>query len=90
MKKSTLNKLSPALKKLIIPDEAKASGALSANVKSSSTPISRFAERTLLHCNGGSTLQAALLLKNHLENGGKLVVTLAGALSSFQVGVMLA
>ena len=29
-------------------------------------------------------------LKNHLDHGGKLVVTIAGALSSFQVGVMLA
>ncbi|MCX6758273.1 MAG: deoxyhypusine synthase family protein, partial [Candidatus Nealsonbacteria bacterium] len=43
-----------------------------------------------MHCNGGSTMQAALWLKNHLKNGGKLVITLAGALSSFQVGVMLA
>ena len=90
MKKSTLNKLSPALKKLILPDESKANGALSANIKKSSTPISEFAERTLMHCNGGSTMQAALWLKNHLKKGGKLVVTLAGALSSFQVGVMLA
>lgn len=29
-------------------------------------------------------------LKNHLAGGGKLVVTLAGALSSFEIGVMLA
>ena len=90
MKKSTLNKLSPALKKLIIPDNSKASGPLSANIKNSATPVSQFAERTLMHCNGGSTMQAALWLKNHLKKGGKLVVTLAGALSSFQVGVMLA
>ena len=90
MKKNKLNKLSSDLNKFIIPDNTKVSGALSANVKSSSTPISRFAERTLMHCNGGSTMQAALWLKNHLKNGGKLIVTLAGALSSFQVGVMLA
>src|SRR3989339_150690 len=90
MNKSTLNKLSPGLKKLIVPDDTKAKGTLSVNVKKSSAPISKFAERTLMHCNGGSTLQAALWLKEHLKNGGKLVVTLAGALSSFQVGVMLA
>lgn len=90
MKKSTLNKLSPGLKKLIIEDDTKASGTLSANVKKSSAPISKFAERTLMHCNGGSTMQAALWLRDHLKNGGKLVVTLAGALSSFEVGVMLA
>ena len=90
MKKSILNKLSPGLRKLIIPDDTKAAGTLSANIKNSPTPVSKFAERTLLHINGGATLEAALWLKNHLKNGGKLVVTLSGALSSFQVGVMLA
>lgn len=90
MKKSVLDKLSPELQKLIVQNDTEVAGTLSANVHESATPISTFAERTLLHCNGGATLQAALWLKNHLENGGKLVVTLAGALSSFQVGVMLA
>jgi deoxyhypusine synthase len=90
MEKSKLDKLSPGLKKLIVQDEIKAVGTLSAKVKGSSTPVGTFAERTLLHCNGGSTIQAALWLKDHLEKGGKLVVTLAGALSSFEVGVMLA
>jgi deoxyhypusine synthase len=90
MDKKKMDKLSPGLRSLIVPDESKAVGALSANVKGSSTPVSMFANSTLKHLNGGSTLQAALWLKNHLENGGKLVVTLSGALSSFQVGVMLA
>ena len=90
MNKKLLAKLSPGLRKMIIPDESKASGSLSANIKNSANPVSKFAERTLNHTNGGSTLQAALWLKNHLKNGGKLVVTLAGALSSFQIGVMLA
>lgn len=91
MEKNKLNKLSPDLRKLIIPESNKASeGELSANIKRSRAPVSAFAEKTLNHCNGGSTLQAALWLKNHLANGGKLVVTLAGALSSFQIGVMLA
>lgn len=92
MKPTQFSKLSPGLKKLIVPDDGKMakSGALSAYVKKSKAPVSAFAEKTLNHCNGGSTLQAALWLKNHLANGGKLVITLAGALSSFQVGVMLA
>ncbi len=91
MKKNKLNKLSPGLKKLIIPESNKSSiGELSADIKKSKAPVSVFAERTLNHCNGGATLQAALWLKNHLAQGGKLVVTLAGALSSFQIGVMLA
>ena len=91
MAKTKFSKLSPGLRKLIIPENNKVStGALSADVKKSSAPVSAFAERVLLHCNGGSTKEAALWLKNHLAKGGKLVVTLAGALSSFQIGVTLA
>jgi len=90
MAKSKFTRLSPGLKKLIEPDLRKAVGNLSQNIKNSKNPVSTFAERTLNHTNGGSTMQAALWLKNHLDNGGKLVVTIAGALSSFQVGIMLA
>ncbi len=91
MAKSKFTKLSPGLKKLIVPDDSKAGKeALSAYVKKAKAPVSVFAEKALKHCNGGSTLQAALWLKNHLDHGGKLVVTLAGALSSFEIGVMLA
>lgn len=93
MKKTKFENLSPALRKFIVPQsESKkiATGTLGSYVKGHRTPVSAFAERTLNHCNGGSTMQAALWLKKHLQNGGKLVVTLAGALSSFQVGVMLA
>jgi deoxyhypusine synthase len=84
------SKLSPGLRKLIEPDNRRSVGTLSENVKKASSPVSKYAEKTLNHLNGGATLQSALWLKNHLKNGGKLVVTLAGALSSFQVGVMLA
>ena len=90
MKKSTLNKLSPELRKLIITNLNKTSGTLSENIKNSGVPVSDFAKRTLNHTNGGATMAAALWLKNHLKKGGKIVVTLAGALSSFQIGVMLA
>ena len=85
-------KLSPALKKLIVTEDSTVSrsGPISPFVKKSKAPVSSFAGQTLLHCNGGSTMQAALWLKNHLDEGGKLVITIAGALSSFQVGVMLA
>lgn len=92
---NNFKKLSANIKKLIITEDGggagkMASGTLSSYVKKSKNPVSAFAERTLNHCNGGATLQAALWLKDHLNNGGKLVVTIAGALSSFQVGVMLA
>lgn len=82
--------LSPKLRSLIVTSEEKGStGTLSAEVTASKTPVSVFAKKTLQHCNAGATFHAAHWLKNHLENGGKLVVTIAGALSSFQVGVML-
>ncbi|MBU0546010.1 deoxyhypusine synthase family protein [Patescibacteria group bacterium] len=95
MSKHKFQKLSPGLKKLIVLEKdlnnnLDRTGALSAYVKKSSAPVSTFAECTLKHCNGGATMQAAVWLKNHLDNGGKLMVTLAGALSSFQVGVVLA
>lgn len=92
MKKTKFNQLSPNLKKHIKTGSTdKASkGSLSAHVRKSKQPVTALAESTLLHCNGGATLDAAYWLKNHLNNGGKLVVTISGGLSSFQVGVMLA
>ena len=94
MEKTKFSSLSPALQKYIVthPGAGLSSneGTLSSHVKNSTNPVSNFAQRTLNHCNGGSTLQAALWLKDHLARGGKLVVTIAGALSSFEVGVMLA
>lgn len=89
--KKKFNKLSPGLKKFIVEEEKSITkGTVSQYVKGSKKPVSAFAERTLQHTNGGSTLAAALWLKEHIKNGGKVVLTLAGALSSFQIGVMLA
>lgn len=90
MSKTKFSKLSPGLKKLIVPDTRKTAGNLSDNIAKAKHPVSAFAERTLNHTNGGATLQSALWLKEHLKNGGKIMVTLGGALSSFQIGVMLA
>lgn len=89
--KKKFQKLSPTLRKLIIEgDEVSTKKSVSEFTKQSKKPVSDYGRRVLNHCNGGSTLQAALWLKNHLDHGGKLMVTLAGALSSFQVGIMLA
>lgn len=91
MKKSKFNQLSPGLQKHILShDETQLSENLVSDINQSKTPISSFAERTLKHCNGGATYAAALWLKNHLADNGKLLVTIAGGLSSFQVGVALA
>lgn len=93
MAKTKFGKLSKNLRKLIVDRTGAgvtAPGTLGHYVKKSKKPVTAFAERTLNHCNGGATLQAAFWLKEHVANGGKLVVTIAGGLSSFQVGVMLA
>lgn len=95
MKNTKFSRLSKGLQKFIVSHDGAgagktAKGTLSAYTEKSKTPVSAFAERTLNHCNGGATYQAALWLKQHLAHGGKIVVTIAGALSSFQIGVMLA
>lgn len=91
MQKSKIGKLSKGLQKLVVEElNSKTTGTVSQHVKNAGAPVSAYAQRTLNHLNGGSTLQAALWLKEHLKNGGKIMVTIAGALSSFQVGVMLA
>lgn len=95
MTKTKFDQLSPNLKRHIVAQDLletkhATKAPLGDRIKHAKAPISSFAEQTLLHCNGGMTLQAALWLKEHLANGGKLVVTIAGGLSSFQIGVMLA
>ncbi len=91
MDKKKIGKLSKGLRNLIEEEpNAKTTGTVTGHTKKAAAPVSAYAKRTLNHLNGGSTLQAALWLKDHLAKGGKIVVTLAGALSSFQVGVMLA
>jgi deoxyhypusine synthase len=89
--KKKFKSLSPSLQKFVVPENSTTKKApLSTAMKGGSRgAVSRFAELTLKHCNGGATLQAAHWLKNHLDDGGKLVITISGALSSFQVGVML-
>ncbi len=84
-------RLSPALRKLIVPEKnIIKSGTLGEFVRGAKKPVTAFAVRTLKHLNGGAALDSAFWLKQHLKNGGKLVITLSGALSSFQIGVMLA
>lgn len=87
-----LENLSPALRKFIVSESGAGiteKGNLRDLVKKSATPVSEYAKLTLQHCNGGAALDAALWLKKHLDTGGKLVITLAGALSSFEIGIML-
>jgi deoxyhypusine synthase len=52
--------------------------------------IRRFLERHFLHFNARETLDAARAYERHLEEGGKMLVSLAGAMSTGELGVILA
>lgn len=56
---------------------------------SPNTPVTNFLVHTKRHCNGGKTVDAGLWLRNHLNSGGKMFVSMSGAGSSFQMGIML-
>ncbi len=53
-------------------------------------PISDFIEKYFLHFNAASLLDAAKGYEKHLEEGGKMMITLAGAMSTAELGKILA
>lgn len=53
-------------------------------------PISAFMEKHFRHYNARETLDAARAYKQFIESGNKMMVTLAGAMSSGELGVILA
>lgn len=53
------------------------------------TPVTNFLVKTKRHCNGGKTVDAWLRLRDHVKNGGKMFLTMAGAGSSFQQGILI-
>ena len=77
-----LDKLSPVLRKKIITGERN-------YVPEPNTPVSNYLVHTKRHCNGGKTVDAGLWLKHHVDNGGKIFLSMAGAGSSFQMGVII-
>src|SRR3989344_4413434 len=77
-----LAKLSPGLRQKIIVGERKYQ-------PSSVTPVSNWLVATKRHCNGGKTVDAGLWLKRHCDQGGKIFLTMAGAGSSFQMGIAI-
>jgi len=52
--------------------------------------ISKFIEKYYKHFNSATLLDAAGAYKEHVENGGKMMVTLAGAMSTAEIGKSLA
>lgn len=52
--------------------------------------ISNFIDQNFLHFNAASLVDASNAYKDHLEKGGKMMITLAGAMSTAQLGKTLA
>ena len=52
--------------------------------------LSEFLEKHYKHFNSRETLAAAKAYKQHVENGNKMMVTLAGAMSTAELGIILA
>src|SRR5437667_10719871 len=52
--------------------------------------ISQFIDRHFRHFNAGSLKDAADAYIAHLDSGGKMMITLAGAMSTAELGVSLA
>jgi len=55
----------------------------------SSSPISDFMEKNYLHFNARETVAAAKAYKDFLADGGKMMITLAGAMSTAELGISL-
>ncbi len=53
-------------------------------------PITQFINKNFLHFNAATMKDAAVAYRAHLDNGGKMLVTLAGAMSSAELGISLA
>src|SRR5579884_3753424 len=56
----------------------------------SAGPISQFIRHHFRHFNAATLVDAAEAYKKHLEDGGKMFLTLAGAMSTAELGVSLA
>jgi hypothetical protein len=53
-------------------------------------PISQFMEKHYLHFNAAAMVDAAKGYETHLLEGGKMMITLAGAMSTAKLGISLA
>jgi len=53
-------------------------------------PISQFIERHYRHFNAATLIDASKAYVEHLEKGGKMMITLAGAMSTAELGLSLA
>jgi deoxyhypusine synthase len=56
----------------------------------SSGPVSQFLKHNYRHFNAAALIDAAEAYQRHLDQGGKMLVTLAGAMSTAELGISLA
>ena len=56
----------------------------------SNKPITEFIEKYYLHFNAASLVDASKGYVAHLKDGGKMMITLAGAMSTAELGKILA
>lgn len=56
----------------------------------SKRPISDFIEKHYKHFNAAALLDAAKAYKTHIDEGGKMLISLAGAMSTAELGISLA
>ncbi len=53
-------------------------------------PISQFIQKHFLHFNAAALVDAAKGYETHISEGGKMMITLAGAMSTAELGISLA
>ena len=63
---------------------------LNAAIAARKGPVSRFIARNYRHFNAAALIDAAKGYEAHLQAGGKMLVTLAGAMSTAELGITLA
>lgn len=56
----------------------------------SSKPVTDFIEKHFLHFNAAALVDAAKAYKKHVDNGGQMLLAMAGAMSSGELGISLA
>ena len=63
---------------------------INASLARSKGPVSRFIARQYRHFNAAALMDAAMAYEKHLGDGGKMLVAMAGAMSTAELGITLA
>ena len=63
---------------------------INAGLARSKGPVSRFIARQYRHFNAAALMDAAKAYEKHLDGGGKMLVAMAGAMSTAELGITLA